>query len=86
MVSLNVHLFICISIQAFISVIYAARETLYVCIYNFTDDHVADALIKAKQRNVNVRIISDDQTIQNEYSDVKRLHKKHGIPYRTDSK
>lgn len=66
--------------------IYAARETLYVCIYSFTDDHVANALIKAKQRNVNVRIISDDETIKNEYSDVKRLHKDHGIPYRTDSK
>ena len=66
--------------------IYAAKETLYVCIFDLTDDDVADALIKAKQRNVNVRIISDDDKVEGPWADVKRLHKDHGIPYRTDNK
>lgn len=65
--------------------IYAARERLYVCVYDFTDDDVATALIKAKQRNVNVRIISDDEKVEGQHADVKRLHKDHGIPYRTDN-
>ncbi|KAJ8655923.1 hypothetical protein O0I10_008363 [Lichtheimia ornata] len=73
------------SFDAFISVIYAARERLYVCVYDFTDDDVATALIKAKQRNVNVRIISDDEKVEGQHADVKRLHKDHGIPYRTDN-
>ncbi|KAI8331224.1 hypothetical protein BC941DRAFT_439372 [Chlamydoabsidia padenii] len=72
------------SFNAFISVLNSAQKTIDICIFSLTDDDVADALIAAKKRNVDIRIITDNQQAAGVGADAERLQKDHGIPYKTD--
>ncbi|KAI9032895.1 hypothetical protein CLU79DRAFT_728593 [Phycomyces nitens] len=73
------------SFNAFISVINSARESIDICVFSLTDDDVADALIEAKKRKVNIRIITDNQQAAGKGADAERLQRDHGIPYKTDN-
>ncbi|ORZ21080.1 hypothetical protein BCR42DRAFT_320634 [Absidia repens] len=72
------------SFNAFISVLNSAQKTIDVCVFSLTDDDVADALIAAKERKVDIRIITDNQQAAGVGADAARLQKDHGIPYKTD--
>ncbi|KAL1923546.1 uncharacterized protein VTP21DRAFT_8526 [Calcarisporiella thermophila] len=63
----------------------SAQQTLDCCVFTITDDTVSNALIRAKQRGVTVRIISDDEQAQARGSDVFRLKEENGIPYKLDN-
>ncbi|ORY07632.1 phospholipase D/nuclease [Basidiobolus meristosporus CBS 931.73] len=63
----------------------SARNTLDVCVFNITDDSLASVLANAHKRGVKVRIITDDDQMKSLGSDVLRLNRDFGIPYRTDS-
>ncbi|KAL0089251.1 hypothetical protein J3Q64DRAFT_1727759 [Phycomyces blakesleeanus] len=73
------------SFNAFISVINSARDCIDICVFSLTDDDVADALIAAKKRKVNIRIITDNQQAAGKGADAERLQRDHGIPYKTDN-
>ena len=60
-----------------------ATKSLKVCVFNITNDRLANALNDAHKRGVNVRIISDDECKNNQGSDVYWLAEQ-GIPVRTD--
>ncbi|CAM3828319.1 phospholipase D family protein [Rouxiella silvae] len=69
-----------------LNVINSAHETLRVMAYSFTDQDIVKALIAAKNRGVDVRIVVDEKGNRDQYSqyameDVTRA----GIPLRTDS-
>ncbi|KAI8335882.1 hypothetical protein BC941DRAFT_429656 [Chlamydoabsidia padenii] len=72
------------SFNAFISVLNSAKKSIDVCVFSLTDDDVADALIAAKKRKVNIRIITDNQQAAGVGADAERLQRDHGIPYKTD--
>jgi hypothetical protein len=72
------------SYSAFLSAINSAQSTLDICVFSITDDDTADALIAAKKRGVNVRIITDDQQAAIKGADAARLQTDYGIPYKTD--
>lgn len=55
------------------------RNRILAAIYYISDPKIIDALIQAHQRNVEVRIISDEQTSNTCYSKVKYLQAA-GIP------
>ncbi|KAI7905718.1 uncharacterized protein BX663DRAFT_500657 [Cokeromyces recurvatus] len=72
------------SFNAFISVLNSAIKTIDICVYAFTDDDVANALIAAKKRGVSIKIITDNQQAAGKGADAKRLQEAYNIPYKTD--
>jgi len=60
-----------------------ARGKIDICVFTITDNRVTDAIIRAHERRVKVRIISDNDKADDAGSDIYRL-KGEGIPLRTD--
>jgi len=56
-----------------------------VCVFNLTNDKLANALHDAHKRGVLVRIISDDECMTNQGSDIHWLSDQ-GITVRTDDR
>ena len=56
-----------------------------MCVFNLTNDKLANALDAAHKRGVQVRIISDDECMTNQGSDVHWLSEQ-GITVRTDDR
>jgi phosphatidylserine/phosphatidylglycerophosphate/cardiolipin synthase-like enzyme len=69
-----------------IRVIQSADKNLDIAIYSFTDQSVAEEIVKAKKRGVSVRLISDREQSDGKYqkSVLEKLTQA-GIPIRTDS-
>jgi len=44
-----------------------AQKTILAAVYMFTENRIAQALIKARQRNVEIKIIVDRVTVESEY-------------------
>ncbi|CEP10575.1 hypothetical protein [Parasitella parasitica] len=64
----------------------SAKEALYVCVFSLTDNETADVLIDAKKRGVDVRVITDnDQMDECKGADVLRLHEQFHIPFKKDN-
>ena len=61
-----------------------ANSTIDVAIYSFTQNSIGDALVAAKGRGVNVRVIMEQDTISDSGSEYSWLQSK-GIAIRTDS-
>ena len=51
----------------------SAQKSIYVAIYSFTLDELSDALIRAKARGVDVKVVFDYGQSQNDYSDDEKL-------------
>lgn len=62
-----------------------AKKTIYMEAYQFTLPDLAGALIKAKQRGVDVRMIVD-KTITNSKNEMVSLCASNGIPVQVDKK
>ena len=60
-----------------------AQKTLIVAVFTLTNDDLANEVRKANQRGVNVRIISDDDLMKMQGSDVMNMYKE-GIEVRVD--
>jgi phosphatidylserine/phosphatidylglycerophosphate/cardiolipin synthase-like enzyme len=50
-----------------------AETSIYVAMYSFTLEEVADSLIDAKQRGVDVRVVLDEQQAASQYSVYEKL-------------
>ena len=61
----------------------AAQMTALVCVFTITDDRLADALLDAHRRGVEVRVITDNVKADDLGSDVDRLEQQ-GITVRVD--
>jgi phosphatidylserine/phosphatidylglycerophosphate/cardiolipin synthase-like enzyme len=59
-------------------------KTLEICVFNMTNDKLAQAILEAFERGVKVRIITDDEKCEDKGSDVYRLWEA-GIEVKTDS-
>jgi phosphatidylserine/phosphatidylglycerophosphate/cardiolipin synthase-like enzyme len=60
-----------------------ARNTVDICVFTITDNRVTRAIIEAHQREVAVRVISDDDKSADLGSDVEQLMEE-GVPVRID--
>jgi len=69
--------------QKLISQFDSAKGTIDGAIYSFTLDSIGDALVNAKKRGVNVRIVMERQQLS-DYSEIDKL-KNAGIDVRIDS-
>ncbi|KAI1317529.1 hypothetical protein EDD11_008336 [Mortierella claussenii] len=72
------------SFHHLIDTLNGAQKSLDICVYTITDDQVSAAIIRAHERGVKVRIISDDEKSEDQGSDVRRLARDHHIPTRVD--
>ncbi|KAF8940732.1 hypothetical protein EDD21DRAFT_403815 [Dissophora ornata] len=61
-----------------------SQHSLDICVYTITDDQVSAAVIRALERGVRVRIITDDEKVDDQGSDVRRLAHEYKIPTRID--
>lgn len=61
-----------------------ARKTLYICVFNLTNDVLAAAIKDRHDNGVKVLIITDDECMTNKGNDCKELAD-YGIAVRTDS-
>lgn len=67
-----------------ISKINSANKSLYIAIYSFTHDGIADAVVKAKQRGVDVKVIFDyDQSKIKESDDELLISAGIPVAYKT---
>ena len=60
-----------------------ANKSLKICVFNLTNDKLANAVKAAFDRKVDVRVISDDECMNNQGSDIRWLAGE-GIPVRVD--
>ncbi|KAF9201254.1 hypothetical protein BGZ49_008483 [Haplosporangium sp. Z 27] len=72
------------SFQNLVKTLDGAKKSMDICVYTITDDHLASAIIRAHQRGVKVRIISDNDKAGDLGSDINRLRDSNGIPARVD--
>lgn len=61
-----------------------ATKSMNICVFNLTNDRLANAVYDAHSRGVKVRVISDDECMENQGSDIKWLAGQ-GVPCRVDS-
>ena len=61
-----------------------ASLSLDVAVFSITDNDIADTLVAAMRRGVAVRVISDDEQVKQQGSDILRLQAA-GVPVKVDS-
>ena len=61
-----------------------ARTAVEICVFTITDDRITDAIIRAHQKGVKVRVLTDDDKSCDLGSDIERLRDA-GIPCATDT-
>lgn len=60
-----------------------AEESVDLCIFTITDNELAGKIKACKNRGVKVRIITDDEKVEDNGSEIYQLHNA-GIPVKTD--
>ena len=70
--------------NAVLPIIENAKDYIYIPIFVITENRVVEALIKAKQRGVDVRLISDALNASSKYSKIKVLRAS-GIPVKIEN-
>jgi phosphatidylserine/phosphatidylglycerophosphate/cardiolipin synthase-like enzyme len=70
-------------VNAVVGLLRQTRKTADICVFTITDNRIADAIVDASQRRVDVRIISDNDKAEDPGSDIARLRGL-GLPVRVD--
>ena len=60
-----------------------AQASADVCVFTITDDRVSSAILEAHRRGIAVRIVTDNEKVNDEGSDISRLRAA-GVPVRVD--
>jgi phosphatidylserine/phosphatidylglycerophosphate/cardiolipin synthase-like enzyme len=71
-------------LQAILEVISFAIHSLDVCVFTISDDRITRALFDAHRRGVRVRVVTDNEKLYDEGSDIRELARG-GIPVRVDN-
>ena len=70
-------------LQAILSHINRATRKISICLFTISDDRIAEALISKHKNGVSIRVISDNDKINDKGSDIEKLANA-GIPIRLD--
>ncbi|MEQ9503057.1 MAG: phospholipase D-like domain-containing protein [Deltaproteobacteria bacterium] len=60
-------------LNAILAALRTATKCADICVFTITDNRIADGILGAHQRGVNVRVISDDDKSEDRGSDVDRI-------------
>jgi cardiolipin hydrolase len=69
--------------ELIIDLIVSANSTLDICVFTISDDLISNALLKAFQKGIEIRIITDNDKTSDLGSDVEKLYYQ-GIEVKTD--
>ncbi len=69
--------------HAIMDIINSARNKLRICVFTISDDDIANAIIRAHKRGVNIKIISDDDKQYDIGSDINKFINE-DIPLKVD--
>ncbi|MBB6520652.1 phospholipase D-like domain-containing protein [Pseudoteredinibacter isoporae] len=69
--------------EAIVQQIRAARKQIEICVFTISDDVITKAILEAHQRNIDVRIISDNDKSHDLGSDIERMQEA-GVQLRLD--
>lgn len=69
--------------EAIIQQIRGARQQIEICVFTISDDAITKAILEAHQRNIDVRIISDNDKSHDMGSDIERMQEA-GVQLRLD--
>jgi phosphatidylserine/phosphatidylglycerophosphate/cardiolipin synthase-like enzyme len=72
------------NVKKIVKYISMARKTLYICVFNVTNDDLCKAVLERHNAGINVKIITDDECSTNKGSDIQKFADA-GIEVRTDS-
>jgi cardiolipin hydrolase len=61
-----------------------AQQTMHGCVFTITNNALRDALVRAHDRGVQVKVISDDECMKQQGSDIYDM-KAYGIPCESDT-
>lgn len=70
-------------VNAIVGLLKQTRRTADICVFTITDNRIADALVEAHRRRIDVRIITDNDKAEDRGSDIRQLGEA-GIPVRMD--
>jgi phosphatidylserine/phosphatidylglycerophosphate/cardiolipin synthase-like enzyme len=70
-------------VNVIVGLLKQTRRTADICVFTITDNRIADAILEARGRRVDIRIISDNDKAGDRGSDIPRLRET-GIPVRVD--
>ncbi|AWW30722.1 hypothetical protein DN752_11630 [Echinicola strongylocentroti] len=69
--------------EAIMQEIRLAQSLIHICVFTISDNQISDELIHAHQRNVAVKVLTDDEKCFDLGSDIDRIRQA-GIPVQTD--
>lgn len=70
--------------EAIVQQIHSAREQVDICVFTISDDRITEAILKAHERKLNVRVISDNDKSHDRGSDIERMRDA-GLALRLDN-
>lgn len=66
-----------------IDVLHSAKKSIAICVFTISDDRISEQILRAHQRAVDVRIVTDNDKANDKGSDVDKLHQQ-GVAVRKD--
>ncbi len=61
-----------------------ARHSVDICVYTISDDQLSEAILTCHQRGIAVRVLSDNDKLYDDGSDIQWLRER-GVPLRVDN-
>lgn len=62
-------------LNAIISAIDLTEKAMKICVFTISDDRISDAILRAHQRGISIKIITDNYKLHDLGSDIKELAK-----------
>jgi phosphatidylserine/phosphatidylglycerophosphate/cardiolipin synthase-like enzyme len=70
-------------LDAILHLLNTALRSLCLCVFTISDDRITRAIIQAHQRKVKIRLLTDNEKLYDDGSDIRQLSQT-GIPVRVD--
>ena len=70
--------------QAIISAINNAKNSIRICVFTISDDLITQAILAAHQRNISIKLLTDNEKLLDVGSDIRQLAQA-GLEIRTDN-
>jgi cardiolipin hydrolase len=71
-------------LHAILQLLNQAHTTLHLCVFTISDDRITRAILHAQHRGVDIRLISDNEKLSDDGSDIRQLARA-GLPIRIDN-
>ncbi|MBC7919560.1 MAG: endonuclease [Ferruginibacter sp.] len=69
---------------AILGLLHSASASLHLCVFTVSDDRITRAILGAKRRGVEVRLLTDNEKLYDDGSDIRQLARA-GIAVRVDN-